>query len=228
MQLRAYVGLLSLDVWALAGWRETKLCVYFFGTISYRIYLQRKYLNISFNEVCLLAKRSEGSTWLCAACREGRSVLWNGAAGIPQQLLISIVLVSPEKGWICLTKLCDAPAAAQALPSHPFCSAAAETFCMFAECKITQIDFCLVLIRISVLEVVVDFFPFPFPLLLLPVWILFVIHVIAVAMSSLQISLKEIHGRDKFLAPGAFKVGYMTVWTSMQVLLRQLMEMEVL
>lgn len=102
----------------------------------------------------------------------------------------------PQKGWICLTKLCDAPAAAQALPSHPFCSAAAETFCMFAECKITQIDFCLVLIRISVLEVVVDFFPFPFPLLLLPVWILFVIHVIAVAMSSLQISLKEIHGRE--------------------------------
>lgn len=104
----------------------------------------------------------------------------------------------PQKGWICLTKLCDAPAAAQALPSHPFCSAAAETFCMFAECKITQIDFCLVIIRI------------------------------AVATSSLQISQKEIHGRDKFLAPGAFRVGYMTVWTSMQVLLRQLMEMEVL
>lgn len=198
MQLRADVGLLSLDVWALAGWRETKLCVYFFGTISYWIYLQWKYLNISFNEVCPLAKRSEGSTWLCAACREGRSVLWNGAAGIPQQLLISFVLVSPEKGWICLTKLCDAPAAAQALPSHPFCSAAAETFCMFAECKITQIDFCLVIIRI------------------------------AVATSSLQISQKEIHGRDKFLAPGAFRVGYMTAWTSMQVLLRQLMEMEVL
>lgn len=198
MRLRADVGLLSLDVWALAGWRETKLCVYFFGTISYRIYLQWKYLNISFNEVCPLAKRSEGSTWLCAACREGRSVLWNGAAGIPQQLLISFVLVSPEKGWICLTKLCDAPAAAQALPSHPFCSAAAETFCMFAECKITQIDFCLVIIRI------------------------------AVATSSLQISQKDIHGRDKFLAPGAFRVGYMTAWTSMQVLLRQLMEMEVL
>lgn len=121
--------------------------------------------------------RRQGYVCPHAACQEGRSVLWGGAAGIPQQSLMFFVLVSPE-GWICLTKPCDAPVAAQAPPSCPFCGAAAETFCRMQNVSDWPLlgaykDFCIrVCHRL-----------FPLPLLLLPVWIMFVIHLIAVAMS---------------------------------------------